>query len=375
VNEVETVKDERPSRSAELERRAVDRNDDEADETEAPPVAFGVMQPLWTIPASTYAHRPVMVEHPISWRLWLPPPKARTAQVVVTGRRKTTLLRTPGAPCRLELFFSRGTLYEVDLGLHHTGFEIELPSSGDTFAFRAEFSVEWRVESPVTVVADNLADIREALKPLVRHRLSEITRQLEIGDVIEAERAVTRELHVIDAGRPYGLKVLLGVRLSADTGAAEYATSRRDLEQKIVIENLKHEHKSLRVRHEQELTRSKMDVYRRIIDSGNVDQLALQLAHNPAGVDSIVALVREERHRDRRQVTDFITHLINSGAIDRWDVEDQVRTALEWLKDSTNRTVQTGEAHIPEQRRNNGHQNGHQNGHAKEGDDLVFSPR
>jgi hypothetical protein len=118
-----------------------------------------------------------------------------------------------------------------------------------------------------------------------------------------------------------------------------------------------------------------MDVYRRIIDSGNVDQLALQLAHNPAGVDSIVALVREERHRDRRQVTDFITHLINSGAIDRWDVEDQVRTALEWLKNSTDRTVQTGEAHIPEQRRNNGHQNGHQNGHAKEGDDLVFSPR
>jgi DNA-binding FadR family transcriptional regulator len=371
VNETQTVKDERSPRIADLERRDVERSDDREDEVEASPVAVGVMQPVWTAPASTYANRPVITEHVTWWQLWLPRLTARTAHVVVTRRRRVAELGTKGAPSRWELFRRRGTLYEVDLGLHHTSFEIELPSSGDTFAFRAEFSVEWRVECAVTVVSDNLADIAAALAPVVRHRLCEITRKYDIGDVIAAERAVTRALPVIDAGAPYGLKVVLGVRLSADAGATEYAASRRDIEQKIVIENLKHEHKSLKLRHEQEGIRARMDLYRRIIDSGNVDQLALQLAHNPSGVDSIVELVREERHRDRRQVTDFVTQLLSSGAIDRWDVEDQVRAALEWLKESTDRTVQTGEAHIPRERRRH---NGHQNGHLKlEGEELMFA--
>jgi len=187
-----------------------------------------------------------------------------------------------------------------------------------------------------------------------------------VGDVIAAERAVGDAARILDLGREYGLTVTLSIRLSADTGAAEYATSRRELQQKIDIEKLEHEHHRLQVSHEQEVIRTRMDLYRRIIDSGNVDQLALQLAQNPSGADSITALVREERQHERRQVTDFITHLLSSGVIDRWDVEEQVQTALTWLKDSTERTVQTGEAHIPRERRP---QTGHQNGSATTEDD------
>ena len=361
MNEVMTAKTERSPHGAELERSDVDRVDEPEIETEAPAVAVGVaaaavgvVRPVWTAPSSTYSHRPAMVEHSIFGKLRLPQAKARTAHVVVTRRRRAALLGTDGAPSWWELFWSRGTLYEVDLGLHHTSFEIELPSSDDTFAFRAEVSVEWRVACPVTAVCDGLADVREALKPLVRHRLCETTREHTVGNVIAAECAVTAELGAINKERPYGLDVVLGVRLSADTGAAEYAASRRDLEHKIRIVKL-----------EQDVIDARMEHYRRIIDSGNVDQLALQLAHNPEGVDSIVELVRKDREGERRQVTEFLTQLLSSGAIDRWDVEDHVRTALEWLNESTTRTVQTGEAHIPrDRRRPNGLQNGHRIGEA-----------
>jgi hypothetical protein len=353
MTEAPTTKDERPPRNGGvLERRTIDQDVEPDDGDEAPVVRWGVMRPVSIgAPTGTYSNRPAFIEHPTLWQVELPQPKARTALVVVTRRRRPTLFGAAGSPSRLELFWSRGTLYEVDLGLHHTCFEIDLPSAVDTFAFRAEVSLEWRVNQAVTVVSDALADVRDALAPVVRHHLCELTRRFEVGEVIAAERAVANAVHTLNPGRIYGLTTMLGIQLSADTGASEYAASRRDLEQKIVIENLKHEHRRLKAAHEQEILRARMDLYRQIIDSGNVDQLALQLAQNPSGVDSIVALMREERHRDRRQVTDFITQLLGSGVVDRWDVEDQVRTALDWLKDSTERTVQTGEAHIPRDRR------------------------
>ncbi|MET0191366.1 MAG: hypothetical protein ABW212_20370 [Pseudonocardia sediminis] len=239
----------------------------------------------------------------------------------------------------------------MDRGLHHTEFPLELPSAGDTFDFHADVWVEWRVNRACTVVADHLADVREALAPVVRARLCEITRQFDVGDVIKAERAVAEVVHHLNPGGVYGLTVVLTIRLSADPGATEYAASRREHEHAISIQELEHARNRLQITHEREVIEARMDLYRRIIDSGDVEQLALQLAQNPTGVESIVSLVRDERHRDRRQVTDFLTHLLGSGAIDRWDVDDHVRAALEWLKDSTDRTVQTGDVHVPRERR------------------------
>jgi hypothetical protein len=34
-----------------------------------------------------------------------------------------------------------------------------------------------------------------------------------------------------------------------------------------------------------------------------------------------------------------VTKLIESGAIERWEIDDQVRTVLQWLKDTTNRVI------------------------------------
>jgi len=61
-------------------------------------------------------------------------------------------------------------------------------------------------------------------------------------------------------------------------------------------------------------------------------------------------MVREVRQEDHRQVTNFLTTLLDSGAINRWEVNDTVQTALDWLKESNDRVVQTGETDIPWQR-------------------------
>ena len=61
-------------------------------------------------------------------------------------------------------------------------------------------------------------------------------------------------------------------------------------------------------------------------------------------------MVREVRQEDHRHVTDFLTRLVESGAVDRWEVKDTVQTALDWLKENNDRVVQTGHAAVPWQR-------------------------
>ncbi len=131
----------------------------------------------------------------------------------------------------------------------------------------------------------------------------------------------------------------LTIRLTADERAAEQAASRRAAQHETVVDELERQTMKNRIKH-----------YRKIIDSGDVEQIALSLAEDPSGADKIVSMIRDIREKDRRQVTDFLTRLIESGAIDRWDVENHIEEALTWLRASTHHTVQTGDAHIPRDR-------------------------
>jgi hypothetical protein len=58
----------------------------------------------------------------------------------------------------------------------------------------------------------------------------------------------------------------------------------------------------------------------------------------------VVQIVREERNENRRHTTDFVTRLLDSGAIDKWDIDDQVRATLDWLKESTQRVIRQNDA-------------------------------
>jgi hypothetical protein len=52
-----------------------------------------------------------------------------------------------------------------------------------------------------------------------------------------------------------------------------------------------------------------------------------------------VRLLVEERDTHRREVCDFITRLLDSDALDRWQIDDQVRVALQWMGLSINRVL------------------------------------
>ena len=309
-----------------------------------------VLLPQWVAQAGLRAFRPFIAERPTQWMVLLPRSRAGIATVVATRTSGLSILGQDPGPNRWSLFWRRGSLYEIDLGLHHTWFEVELPSEVDMFSFRAHVAVEWRVFDAVQVVKDHVWDVREVLRPALVALLAHDTRIFRVDQVFEAERAVAAALHGNDIGKGYGLETNLRIQLSADPGAAAHAAERRALQQKIEIEGLQFDHRRLQEANEEHVLKGRIRLYREIIAAGDVDQFALQLARNPEEVAAVVQMVREVRQEDHRQITSFLTTLLDSGAIERWEVNDTVQTALDWLKKSNDRVVQTGETHIPWQR-------------------------
>jgi hypothetical protein len=248
-----------------------------------------------------------------------------------------------GRPAKADILWGGATLYEVDLGLNHTTSEFPLPSSDDLISFTVTAEIEWRVVDPARVVADNIQDVRAAIVPLLRCRLRGITRRYPTTEVTTAEEAISAAADEWELGQAYGLRTRITLRLVSDEQSTEHAAIRMKLRQKLEIEDLEHRVQDLAEHHDRERQRARLDVYRTIIAAGNVEQFALQLARKPDDVRAVMQLAREERNEERRELTDFLTKLLSSGAIDRWDIEDQVREALTWLADSTQRAVQTGE--------------------------------
>jgi Holliday junction resolvase-like predicted endonuclease len=138
---------------------------------------------------------------------------------------------------------------------------------------------------------------------------------------------------------PSGLRVGVILEFRTDQPSAGYATARREVEHALEIEMLKQKVRAAQERHDNVLISARVEMYRGIINRGDFDQFALQLAQRPDDVASVVQLMREERDERRRQIIHFVLQMLNSGAIERWEIDDQVRAALNWLKESTENII------------------------------------
>lgn len=262
-----------------------------------------------------------------------PRANARVALVVVraSGELRTYL---PGRrPTAGEMFWGgSGTMYEVDMGRHETSLEIILPSIGDASAFHATADVKWRVKEPDQIVSDGVTDVRATLRPPMQQRLGDITRKYDARAVEKAEMHARESLDTEDIGLEYGLETKIFLRLWMDKPFAE-------IDQGMEIEIRRQALRILQERHTNELLTFRVGMYRTFIAAGDVDQFALQLAHNPDHTPAVVQALREAEREDQRAAADFATHMIDSGAVPRWQMQDSVHDVLLWLKESTDRAI------------------------------------
>jgi cysteinyl-tRNA synthetase len=178
------------------------------------------------------------------------------------------------------------------------------------YDFGIEVDLHWHVTDPRQVVRDGVRDVRAALQPLLLARIRPITRMFRPEGSADAESKVNEVLTTISEAGELGLTASAIARLRMEDA----------------------------VRDEFRLDR-KVLAYRKIIAAGDVNQFAFTLAMNPESAPTVVKALIDERDRARKETIDFVTNLVKSGAIERWQVADQIRVALQWLLDSSNRVI------------------------------------
>jgi hypothetical protein len=259
-------------------------------------------------------HTPIVGEHHLGrFRILHRKTPARpwVAQVFVLGNGRIVEFGRDKQPTTGELLWGGyRSLFEVDLSLRRLGLEIALPSAGDAFVFRATVDVQWRVTDPKLIVQSGVTDIRAVMEPRLLDGLRQATRSLLAAEVDAAEKMANAQFPSDWLVSDFGLWTNVLVRLRMD------------------------EQREGNVRFS-----SEVQAYKTLIEAGDMDQFALQIARNPEKIDAVIQQLVQERDTHRREVCEFITRLLESDALDRWQIDDQVRVLLQWMGVSINRVL------------------------------------
>ena len=252
------------------------------------------------------------------------------------------------------------TIYEVDLGIHHARVEEDLPSQGHSGSFHAKISVDWRVLDPSAVVRHQVLDIGKSLYADLLHRACSIAREFTIDQVTDAEDKINDQLQGIELdittptgmqqamqkaiklgclGAKYGLWTSAITHLTLDQAATEHNAKIMKLKWALEEEEAEHRLRITKNQNEQKITAERVAVYREIIARGDIEQFALRLANHPDEISAVTEIIREDQLTKRQDTIEFIKHMVDSGVVERWEVSDQVREALEWLREATARVV------------------------------------
>ena len=313
--------------------------------------------------APAQAPQPKRVTGPIlreaRWDGKLARARAHIAVVVVYHSGEHHVI-WPHERTRVYLHRRPATVYEVDLGIHHAGFEEDLPSQGHSASFHANISVDWRVLDPSAIVRHQVLNINRTLYADLLHRVRGIARKFTIDQVIDAEDEINDQLQgvKIDIATPagitqamqkatelgclgakYGLWTSAITHLTLDEAVIEHNTKMRKLNWAIEEEEAEQRLRMIKNKNEYEIMTGRIAVYREIIATGDVERFALRLVNHPDEISAITEIIREDQLRSRQDTIDFIKHMVDSKVVERWEISDQVREALEWLRDATARVV------------------------------------
>lgn len=314
------------------------------------------------------------------WDGKLPRARAHVAAVVVYQRGEHQLI-WPHERTHVLLHRRPATVYEVDLGIQHAEVKADLPSQGHSGSFHAIISIHWRVLDPSAIVRHQVLSIEEALAADLLHRARRIAINFGIDQITAAEEEINDQLRGVEIdittpagmqqamekatklgclGATYGLWTSVTItHMALDKASSEHNAKMMKLKWALEEEEAEQRLRMIKNKNEQEIMADRIAVYRDIIAVGDVERFALRLARHPDEISAVTEIIREDQLTSRHDTIDFIKHMVDSGVVERWEVSDQVREALEWLKDATARVVtdknhRTAEIDQPARQRRHG---------------------
>ncbi|CAL9572812.1 hypothetical protein [Streptomyces sp. enrichment culture] len=270
------------------------------------------------------------------------PPYKRTS-----GRVAAVLLYRNGghrveSPDRTEdfrkpRFGSPYTVFEVLLGRNVTEFDLELPAAGDGVSFRAKASVQWEVDDPHLVVTRQVWDAAELLRDDLLDGLRAISRRFGITEAQRADEAVRDELAAgrLQLGRDLGLSTRVHVFFDLDRDVkGQLAEADRTLVG-MGVDRRVAERERRKEAYDRRLLAERARELQAMLQQGEAAQIAYHMAANP---DKQWEIRRQLLAEEREGKADFLAvlhRLIDTGVIERHDLDQMTYQVLEHLRSSS----------------------------------------
>jgi hypothetical protein len=282
----------------------------------------------------------------LEFLLHRPPPRADLAMVLVTKKGERWVIHPSSQPTWRELMRQRiRMLYRVDLGEHHALIEGDLPSYGDALPFHAEADLHWRVADPARMVDRRLhttAHVVRAIRPRLLARMRYVSRDFTVEQTAQAEGRLNDVLSLDGLGGELGIETSWFVRLTLEDAVRTHAARQLAVRHELEFERDMHDLRTLKEGNDELLLSARVERYREIILTGDVNQFALRIAQNPSEATQVLEALRNDRHMNQRNTVDFFTRLAESGLIERHEISDKVQETANWLSESIDRVLESG---------------------------------
>ncbi|MFD9425418.1 MULTISPECIES: hypothetical protein [unclassified Streptomyces] len=186
-------------------------------------------------------YNPVLDNQPVPrWRLMNPlrPPVPGRALVLVPdeGHALTIL---PGEEIPAARFGSYQSVYTVDISEHRLVLDIPLLSRDPSFSFRGRVDLVCRVDDPAEVVRRGIRDMSGALHGALRKMLREVSREYDIAEFHDAERALNASLRSFEGDSAVRLRSIQVELLVDEDEIATSGRAFRDVERETRLDGMR----------------------------------------------------------------------------------------------------------------------------------------
>jgi len=231
-------------------------------------------------------------------------------------------------------------VHKIDITEHTFTFQCTLPCERDAFDFQAEVQVTCSVNDPVVIVERNVTDVRAVLEPLIVRTMRTISRNYDVEESAEAEKAIAQAVE--DESYNVGLKLnRFVVKLSLEEDARTHIRRLKQIEREKERERRASELEKLRDELEIERMRIKMDFYSPLIKEGHWQLLALQLTNHPEDVATVAQMLSQQRQVEMDHQLKALKIMLEEDALEGFQIEEAGKRVLQRFVESFGPELET----------------------------------
>jgi hypothetical protein len=311
-----------------------------------------------------------------------PVPEAGVALVFSgDGRPLLTVMQGEKTITWGEARWGYNKLYRVDMTEHPLSFQCDVPCQGDAYQFHAEVTFRCSVLNPQAIVQRNITDVAQWIKSSIEETMRDISRQYDVKDSgnaespmrfavnqaiselgfnlsnftlklsleqevldwVKTDKRIKEDLHREQVQQDLE-RQRMNFALEQEKQRVEQNRQRieqqQQLEQELKVKELEARLKQQQL--EQELAQKQAEFelkimeqktifYSSMLQTGNLQLLALQLAQNPGDVQAILQALNQQKQIEREHHIKVLQTLLDADAIEGWQLTEVSKRALKEL--------------------------------------------